>query len=240
MKKSADHLAGPPTHYTDEAKALWIDVVAGWSVDRVALRLVAVACESLMRIREAQKVLAREETPDHGSVRPTESSPARAGGAGLDGDDDGRLEGPESRSRAAARRDWQAAVAWRGDLTSGLETPATPARRPRGSSAGPHRIFRDGGLRGRAHAARGTVFAVGHRVDVQPGRARPALGTAPGSIARRLARRRDFAARRGRSGSTTATNRRRRSRFRRPIAPIAGVHPAGINAEDEEGTDANE
>ena len=50
----------PPKTYTAEAKALWREIAGGWALDPPAVKILGIACESLMRRREAQAVLARE------------------------------------------------------------------------------------------------------------------------------------------------------------------------------------
>jgi P27 family predicted phage terminase small subunit len=50
----------PPKTYTAEARTLWRDVVDGWTLDPVALKTVAVLCESLQLYRKANALVERE------------------------------------------------------------------------------------------------------------------------------------------------------------------------------------
>jgi hypothetical protein len=61
MKKPATpDRPAPPARYTAEARGLWQDATSGWTIDRVATRILGTACEALMRVREAQTILARD------------------------------------------------------------------------------------------------------------------------------------------------------------------------------------
>lgn len=49
-----------PRGYTPEARALWEQIEAGWSIDAAASVIVDTACRALMRMREAQVILAKD------------------------------------------------------------------------------------------------------------------------------------------------------------------------------------
>ena len=59
-KKSAGKPPKAPARYTTEARRLWRDVVAGWTLDPPALALLDSACRALMRVREAQATITNE------------------------------------------------------------------------------------------------------------------------------------------------------------------------------------
>jgi hypothetical protein len=50
----------PPRGYSPDARRLWGRVLAGWNLDPPALTILDMACRALMRVREAQQLLARD------------------------------------------------------------------------------------------------------------------------------------------------------------------------------------
>jgi phage terminase small subunit len=58
MKSSDPKGPRPPAGYTPEARKLWRDVLEGWSIDPAAMVLLDGACTALMRVRQAQAMLA--------------------------------------------------------------------------------------------------------------------------------------------------------------------------------------
>jgi P27 family predicted phage terminase small subunit len=50
----------PPRSLSKEAKGIWASVVGEWSLDRAGLLVLGQALESLDRMRQAQRVLAKE------------------------------------------------------------------------------------------------------------------------------------------------------------------------------------
>jgi phage terminase small subunit len=50
--------ARPPVGYTPEARKLWRRVLEGWDLDPAALAILDSACRALMRVREAQDLIA--------------------------------------------------------------------------------------------------------------------------------------------------------------------------------------
>jgi phage terminase small subunit len=50
----------PPAEYCADAAKLWRDVLAGWDLDAPALVLLDSACQALMRVRQAQNLIAKD------------------------------------------------------------------------------------------------------------------------------------------------------------------------------------
>ena len=59
MKKSRPGRPAPKS-YTPEARTLWEQIEEGWAIDAPASVIADTACRSLMRMREAQAILAKE------------------------------------------------------------------------------------------------------------------------------------------------------------------------------------
>jgi hypothetical protein len=59
-RRAGPELPRTPKAYTREARGFWEGVVREWDLDVSALALLDNACRALMRVREAQKILARE------------------------------------------------------------------------------------------------------------------------------------------------------------------------------------
>jgi P27 family predicted phage terminase small subunit len=50
----------PPKSLSHEAKDLWRKITEGWQLDESALKLLEMACESLDRMREAQRIIKEQ------------------------------------------------------------------------------------------------------------------------------------------------------------------------------------
>jgi phage terminase small subunit len=73
MKSSDPKRPPPPSGYTPEARKLWQAVLEGWSIDAAAMVLLDAACTALMRIRQAQALIAADgivSTDRFGQAKP--------------------------------------------------------------------------------------------------------------------------------------------------------------------------
>jgi P27 family predicted phage terminase small subunit len=50
----------PPRDYSPEAKRVWRELMENWNLDPAARPLLDTVCRALMRVREAQQLLARD------------------------------------------------------------------------------------------------------------------------------------------------------------------------------------
>jgi phage terminase small subunit len=60
VKNSAGKTPKAPVGYTPEARRLWHRVLHGWDLDAAALAILDTACRGLMRVRQAQTLLATD------------------------------------------------------------------------------------------------------------------------------------------------------------------------------------
>jgi phage terminase small subunit len=68
----------PPRGYTTEARHLWQQVTADWTLDPPALTILDCACRALERVREAQALLRRDGLMTTDRFGQTKAHPAAA------------------------------------------------------------------------------------------------------------------------------------------------------------------